>query len=122
MATDLETAGLDCVVLGAIIFRTARRLGSIQARLLMLRDPRPPVLYLRAFGDDRLKLWTATFGRPSLIERFTLRRFDTFEEVLARYLSRGPGHRRQAAQHQAGATGRRAETIDSGDWQSAVAA
>ena len=45
------------------------------------------MLYLRSFGNDRLKLWTAAFGRPSLIERFTLRRFDTFEEVLVRYLS-----------------------------------
>ena len=91
VADNLGTAGLVLVVLGAIIFRTSRRLGSIQARRLMLRDPRPPVLYLRAFGDDRLRLWTATFGRPSLIERFTLRRFDTFEEVLVRHLSRyGP--------------------------------
>ena len=119
---DLETAGLICVVLGAIIFRTARRLGSIQARRLMLRDPRPPVLYLRAFGDDRLKLWTATFGRPSLIERFTLRRFDTFEEVLARHLSRyGPVIAVNPPRTRLAPLGAARETIDSPDWQSVVA-
>ena len=122
VASDLETAGLVLVVLGAIIFRTARRLGSIQARRLMLRDPRPPVLYLRAFGDDRLKLWTATFGRPSLIERFTLRRFDTFEEVLARHLSRyGPVIAVNPPRTRLAPLGAARETIDSPDWQSVVA-
>ena len=110
------------VALGAIVFRGARRLGSIRARQLMLRDPRPPVLYLRSFGDDRLKLWTATFGRPSLIERFTLRRFDTFEEVLVRYLS---GYGPVIAVNQPGTRlaplGAARETIDSADWQAAVA-
>jgi hypothetical protein len=122
VATDLEAAGIVLVVLGAIIFRTARRLGSIQARRLMLRDPRPPVLYLRAFGDDRLKLWTATFGRPSLIERFTLRRFDTFEEVLVRHLSRyGPVIAVNPPRTRLAPLGAARETIDSADWQSVVA-
>jgi len=75
--------GFTLVALGAIISRLARRLAAIDAHQLILRDTRPPVLYLRSFGDDRLKLLTATLGRPSLIERFTLRRFDAFEEVIA---------------------------------------
>ena len=88
----------------------------------MLRDPRPPVLYLRAFGDDQLKLWTATFGRPSLIERFTLRRFDTFEEVLARHLSRyGPVIAVNPPKTRLAPLGAARETIDSPDWQSVVA-
>lgn len=88
----------------------------------MLRDPRPPVLYLRSFGDDRLKLWTATFGRPSLIERFTLRRFDTFEEVLVRYLSGyGPVIAVNPPGTKLAPLGAARETIDSADWQSAVA-
>ena len=91
LATGLAGAGLGLLVLGAVIFLVARRLGSVDARRLMLRDPRPPVLYLRSFSDDRLRLWTATLGRPSLVERFTPRRFDRFEEVLVRHLSRyGP--------------------------------
>ena len=88
----------------------------------MLRDPRPPVLYLRSFGDDRLKLWTATFGRPSLIERFTLRRFDTFEEVLVRYLSGyGPVIAVNPPGTRLAPLGAARETIDSADWQAAVA-
>jgi hypothetical protein len=121
LATGLAGTGLGLLVLGAVIFLVARRLGSVDARRLMLRDPRPPVLYLRSFGDDRLKLWTATLGRPSLVERFTLRRFDRFEEVLVRHLSRygpviavNPPGTRLAPLRAA------RETIDSADWQSVV--
>ncbi|HEY7881649.1 MAG TPA: hypothetical protein VID31_12420, partial [Streptosporangiaceae bacterium] len=74
LASGLAEAGLGLLVLGTVIFLVARRLGSADARRLMLRDPRPPVLYLRSFTDDRLRLWTATLGRPSLVERFTPRR------------------------------------------------
>jgi hypothetical protein len=122
LATDLEWTGLGLLVLGAVTFWVARRLGSADARRLMLSDPRPPVLYLRSSGDDRLRLRTATFGRSSLVERFTFRRLDRFEEVLVRYLSRygpvivvnPPG---------SGLAPLRAarETIDSADWHSAVA-
>jgi len=87
----LGLPGVGLLVLGAIVFLVALRLGSVDARRLSLRDPRPPVLYLRSFGDGGLRLRTATLGRPSLVERFTLRRFGMFEEVLVRYLSRyGP--------------------------------
>ncbi len=122
VGTGLGAGALVLVALGAIVFRSARRLGSIRARQLMLRDPRPPVLYLRSFGDDRLKLWTATFGRPSLIERFTPRRFDTFEEVLVRYLSGyGPVIAVNPPGTRLAPLGAARETIDSADWQAAVA-
>ena len=64
LATGLEVSGLGLLVLGAIIFRFARRLSSADARRLMLRDPRPPVLYLRSFGDDRLRLWRPRSAGP----------------------------------------------------------
>ena len=122
LATGLAEAGLGLLVLGAVIFLVARRLGSADARRLMLRDPRPPVLYLRSFTDDRLRLWTATLGRPSLVERFTPRRFDRFEEVLVRHLSRygpviavNPPGTRLAPLRAA------RETIEPANWQSAVA-
>ena len=122
LATGLEGTGLGLLVLGAVIFRVARRLGSADARRLMLRDPRPPVLYLRSFTDDRLRLWTATLGRPSLVERFTLRRFDRFEEVLVRYLSRyGPVIALNPPGTRLAPLGAARDTIDSADWQSAVA-
>ena len=89
----------------------------------MLRDARPPVLYLRSFGDDRLKLLTATLGRPTLIERFTLRRFDAFEEVIVRHLSRlGPVIAVNPPGTKLAPLGAARETIDSTDWQSVVSA
>jgi hypothetical protein len=122
VASSLMVGAFALVALGAIIFRGARRLGSIRARQLMLRDPRPPVLYLRSFGDDRLKLWTATLGRSSLIERFTPRRFDTFEEVLVRHLSGyGPVIAVNPPGTRLAPLGAARETIDSADWQAAVA-
>ena len=122
LARGLAVTGLGLLVLGAVIFRVARRLGSVDARRLMLRDPRPPVLYLRSFGDDRLRLWTATLGRPSLVERFTLRRFDRFEEVLVRHLSRyGPVIAVNPPGTRLAPLGAARETIDSADWQSVVA-
>ena len=122
LSTGLAMTGIVLLVVGAVTFRIARRIAAVHARQLMLRDPRPPVLYLRAFGDDRLKLWTATFGRPSLIERFTLRRFDRFEEVLVRHLSRyGPVIAVNRPGTRLAPLGAARETIESADWQSAVA-
>jgi hypothetical protein len=122
LATGLEGAGLGLLVLGAVILWFARRLGSAEARRLMLRDPRPPVLYLRSFGDDKLRLRSATFGRPSLIERFTPRRFDRFEEVLVRYLSRyGPVIVVNPPGTRLASLGAARETIEPADRHSAVA-
>ena len=122
LATGLAGAGLGLLVLGAVIFLVARRLGSADARRLMLRDPRPPVLYLRSFTDDRLRLWTATLGRPSLVERFTPRRFDRFEEVLVRHLSRyGPVIAVNPPGTRLAPLGAARETIEPANWQSAVA-
>src|SRR5690349_4232200 len=122
LATGLVGAGLGLLVLGAVIFLVARRLRSADARRLMLRDPRPPVLYLRPFTDDRLRLRTATLGRPSLVERFTPRRFDRFEEVLIRHLSRyGPVIAVDPPGTKLAPLGAARETIEPANWQSAVA-
>ena len=123
LATGFEWAGIILIAVGAVISRLARRLASVEARRMMQRDTRPPVLYLRSFGDDGLKLWTATLGRPSLIERFTPRRFDAFEEVLVRHLSlRGPVIALNPPGTKLAPLGAARETIDSADWQSAIAA
>jgi hypothetical protein len=113
--------GIVLVGAGAVLARHARRLAAVDAYRLMQRDTRPPVLYLRSFGDDALKLWTATFARPSLLERFTPRRFDAFEEVIARGFSPvGP----VIALNPPGTTlaplGAARETLDSADWQATI--
>jgi len=114
--------GVAFVVVGAIGFRFARRLGSTEARRMMLRDPRPPVLYLRSFGDDGLKLWTATLGRPSLIERLSPFWFDAFEEVLVRYLSvLGPVIAVNPPSTKLAPLGAARQTLDPADWQSVIA-
>jgi hypothetical protein len=118
----LLSIGVAFVALGAIGFRFARRLGSIEARRLMLRDTRPPVLYLRSFGDDGLKLWTSTLGRSSLIERLSLGRPDAFEEVLVRYLSvLGPVIAVNPPGTKLAPLGAARETLDPADWKSVIA-
>lgn len=115
-------AGFALLILGALGYRGARRLASVEARRLMLRDPRPPVLYLRWFGDDDLKLRTATLGRRSLVERFSPGRFDSFEEVLARHLSRlGPVIAINPPGTKLSPLGAARDTLTSADWQSSVA-
>src|SRR6202012_4957797 len=55
-------AGLGLLVLGAVIFLVARRLRAADARRLMLRDPRPPVLYLRSFTEEGLVRHLSRYG------------------------------------------------------------
>ena len=74
-------------MLAGLLQRRARRLSALTAVAVTKRDPRPVVLYLRAFQDDVVRLRTATLGRASLLERLSPGRFDTFEEVLVRHLS-----------------------------------
>lgn len=116
-----EWIGLTLIAFAAVISRYARRLASVDAYRLMLRDVRPPVLYLRSFGDDGLKLWTATLGRPSLMERFTPVRFDAFEEVIVRHLSRrGPVIAVNPPGTKLPPLGAARETIDSVSWRSVI--
>lgn len=113
--------GLILIGAGAVLARRARRLAAVDADHLMQRDTRPPVLYLRSFGDDALKLWTATFGRPSLLERFTPRRFDAFEEVIARHFSlTGPVIALNPPDTKLAPLGAARETLDSADWQATI--
>jgi hypothetical protein len=114
--------GITEVAAGAVISRHARRLASVEARRLMLRDTRPPVLYLRSFGDDALQLRAATLGRPWLIERFALNRFDAFEEVIVRHLSlRGPVIALNPPGTKLAPLGAARETLDPAGWQSTIA-
>jgi hypothetical protein len=84
-------SGMCFLAVAGICLRRARRLSAVSAQKSLERDSRPMVLYLRSFGDDNLKLRSATLGRRSLSERFSPNRFDSFEETVVRHLSRiGP--------------------------------
>ena len=122
LATGLAGAGLGLLVLGAVIFLVARRLGSADARRLMLRDPRPPVLYLRSFGDDRLRLVDG-HARQAFAGR-------ALHAAQVRQVRGGAGpapvpvrsrHRGQPARDQAGPARGRAGDHRAANWQSAVA-
>ncbi|HXC81333.1 MAG TPA: hypothetical protein VNV62_05705 [Trebonia sp.] len=114
-------AGIVLLAIGAIIARHARRLTAVDAYRLMRQDSRPPVLYLRSFRDDKLKLLSATLGRPSLIERFTPRRFDPFEEVIARHLAgTGPVIALNPPGTKLAPLGAARETLDSDAWQATI--
>jgi hypothetical protein len=78
--------GVIALAIGSALWFVAQRLASVRARELMRRDSRPPVLYLRSFGDDRLKIRIAAFGRAAFIERLSPRRFAPFEQIVARHL------------------------------------
>ena len=86
VANQLEVAGLVLVVLGAIIFRTSCWWVDPGAPA---DAPRPPAAGAVPAGVRRRPAQVvdgSMFGGPSLVERFTLRRFDSFEEVLVRHL------------------------------------
>lgn len=120
-ATAYLWFGIIMMGVGAVLARRARRLAAVDAHHLMQRDARPPVLCLRSFGDDALQLWTATFGRPSLLERFTPRRFDAFEEVIARhFLAAGPVIAVNPPGTRLAPLGAARETLDAADWQATI--
>jgi hypothetical protein len=121
VGTGILWTGIVLLAIGAIIARRARRLTAVDAHRLMRQDSRPPVLYLRSFRDDKLKLLAATLGRPSFIERFTPRRFDPFEEVIARHLAgTGPVIALNPPGTKLAPLGAARETLDSDGWQTTI--
>jgi TM2 domain-containing membrane protein YozV len=71
---ELAQSGWDTalsVVLSVLVlvawrlWRKSRQYGALDADQAMARDPRPPVLYLRSFADDR----NALMGEQSFLER-----------------------------------------------------
>lgn len=69
-----------------LLDRLGRRLRARSADQAMKADPRSPVLYLRSFDEDKLKV-RASLSRLGLIERLSPLRSRRFEEVLTRHLS-----------------------------------
>jgi hypothetical protein len=72
-----------CFGLAARTYRRARRHAAPPAGEVLRRDPRPLVLYLRSFKDDRLKVRVGGPRRRSWLDSFAHPRLDRFEEVLA---------------------------------------
>lgn len=79
-------AALVLLAMAAGIRRLSRRLGMQDADRALKKDTRPPVLFLRSFRDDRLRMPSSLLGRTSFLERFSPLRLQPFEEVLVRHL------------------------------------
>ncbi|WP_420114997.1 hypothetical protein [Pseudactinotalea sp.] len=86
------------VLLGVVVLLVAvagidalgRRLRAASLREVLLADPRPPVLYLRSFDEDRLTL-PATLHRRGLMDTLNVVRRRRFEEAIVVQLQRqGP--------------------------------
>jgi len=65
------------------LFQLARREARLRATELRELDDRPPVLYLRGFADDRLKLPSIVSGRRPLVELLSPAPRDAYEAVVA---------------------------------------
>jgi len=86
------------VLLGVVVLLVAvagidalgRRLRAASLREVLLADPRPPILYLRSFDEDRLTLPT-TLHRRGLMDTLNVVRRRRFEEAIVVQLQRsGP--------------------------------
>jgi hypothetical protein len=75
--------GVLFLVLGGFVVRLARVWARATARRLRARDPRPPILYLRSFEDDDLRIPTIVSARRPFLELFAARGSDSFEESIA---------------------------------------
>lgn len=71
------------IAAAALPRRVAQRSGRFGSEKVVNADGRAPILLLRSFDDDSVKLRTRRSGRHTLIEKLSLRRWDRFEELLS---------------------------------------
>jgi hypothetical protein len=83
LALLMIMVGIGVVLAGTAVLRLGRSRSRATAAELRALDPRPPVLYLRSFADDDVRLPTVLSPRRPFIEMFSLRTADPFEESLA---------------------------------------
>ena len=75
--------GAILLVAGGFAVRLSRMWNRAGAARLRARDTRPPVLYLRSFEDDALRLPVVVSARRPFLELFAARGSDLFEESIA---------------------------------------
>ncbi|MFH9969600.1 hypothetical protein ACH4PR_51710 [Streptomyces mirabilis] len=84
-------AGLVLLPVSTWALRRGRRRVELTAGQVTQDDLRPPVLYLRSFADDKLIVRSHASSRQGVLARYTYRRWELFEEVVAWHLWRyGP--------------------------------
>jgi hypothetical protein len=83
--------GTVLLVAAVALYLRTRRWAALQAAEVRARDGRAPVLFLRSFADDDLRVWAHASPRLALVERLLGRRTERFEVVLGWHLWRfGP--------------------------------
>jgi hypothetical protein len=100
------------VLIAAFVFYIGMRRIKLSASQLRERDPRPPVLILRQFGDDFLDSGRMSFGATPTFEHFVVSEFNRLGPVVA--IGR-PGERLQPL-------GASRDYLNDPDWHQAVGA
>lgn len=83
LALSAVAAGLFCFAMADVPYRIVRRLWMLRAKEILKRDGRPDILMLRSFIDDRLVMRRHHSGQQPVLERLSLRRRSTFEEIVS---------------------------------------
>jgi hypothetical protein len=82
----LQLFGLGLLWLAAKLYVLARQWAARDAAEVRQDDGRPPILYLRSFADDDLRIRTHASRRQAYVERLAGRSSDRFEAVLVWHL------------------------------------
>ncbi len=84
-------AGASFIVVGLLLIRAARRAASRRSADLLAADNRAPVLYLRSFSSDSMRIHTERWARRTWIDRLAGPERERFEQIVAWHLwSYGP--------------------------------
>jgi hypothetical protein len=81
-----EVIGWSLLIGAVALYLRARRRAALRAAEVLTADARAPILYLRSFDDDKLRVWAHGSPRRSLVERMLGRRKERFEVVLGWHL------------------------------------
>jgi len=121
VTTTMLLAGALLMTLSPIPYDLTRRLWLRRTREIIRRDGRPPVLFLRSWADDQVRIRARRTGRHALLERLSFRRWDRFEEIMASALWRyGPVVGLGEPGTRLPPLGAAREFHAEGDWQGAV--
>ena len=83
--------GAGSIVAGLLLVRAARRAASRRSADLLAADSRAPVLYLRSFSDDSMRIRSERWARRTWLDRLTGPERERFEQIVAWHLwSYGP--------------------------------
>lgn len=83
--------GASCIAAGLLLVWAARRTASQGSPELLAVDHRAPVLYLRSFSGDSMRIRTERWARRTWLDRLTGPERERFEQIVAWHLwSYGP--------------------------------